>query len=114
MRPVSPTVESQLLEFLSDRREEMAEFLATLVTSESPTLEPEAQEPTQRSLAGTLESLGMRVRKFAGRKSGGMLLADPADRTRRLPIPMLIGHSDTVWPIGTITEMPVRREDGRL
>ncbi|MCL7976280.1 MAG: M20 family metallopeptidase [marine benthic group bacterium] len=114
MRPVSPTVESQLLEFLSDRREEMAEFLATLVTSESPTLEPEAQEPTQRSLAGKLESLGMRVRKFAGRKSGGMLLAVPADRTRRLPMQMLIGHSDTVWPIGTITEMPVRREDGRL
>ena len=27
---------------------------------------------------------------------------------------MMIGHSDTVWPIGTIAEMPVRREDGRL
>ncbi len=114
MKPVSPTRESQLLDYLSGRREDMADFLATLVESESPTLEPESQVTTQRLLAGRLEDLGMRVRRFSGRTSGGMLLALPARRPRRLPVQLLIGHSDTVWPIGTIAGMPVRREDGRL
>ena len=27
---------------------------------------------------------------------------------------LLLGHFDTVWPIGTIATMPVHREDDRL
>jgi glutamate carboxypeptidase len=112
--PVSATLESRIREHLAERREEMAGLLSTLVASESPTLEPDTQATTQRLLAGRLEAAGMRVRKVEGQTSGGMLLATPSDRTRRRPLQLLIGHSDTVWPMGTITQMPVRREEGRL
>jgi glutamate carboxypeptidase len=104
----------RIRDYLSDRREEMADLLATLVASESPTLEPETQAAAQRVLTERLEGAGLKVRKIPGRISGGMLLAAPADRIRRIPLQVLIGHSDTVWPTGTISEMPVRREDGRL
>ena len=30
------------------------------------------------------------------------------------PVQLLVGHSDTVWPLGTVSQMPVRVHDGTL
>jgi len=92
----------------------MAAALARLVELESPTLDPESQRAPQRMLTGLLRAAGHRVRRIPGRRSGGMLLATPEERVRGRPIQLLIGHSDTVWPGGTIATMPVRTENGRL
>jgi glutamate carboxypeptidase len=92
----------------------MVDFLTRLVASESPTLEPKTQAAALQMLTERLEGAGLSVRNYAGRTSGGMLLAAPAHRVRRIPLQLVIGHCDTVWPIGTIEEMRVRREEGRL
>jgi len=92
----------------------MVEFLIQLVEAESPTVDPDSQRVPQQLLTERLESLGFRVRRYPGETSGGMLLARPADRVRGSPIQLLIGHSDTVWPSGTIADMPARTEDGRV
>jgi len=108
------SVAERIREHLSARQTEMAEFLTRLVEAESPTVDPESQRAPQRLLADRLESLDFRVRHYPGETSGGMLLARPAERERGGPIQVLIGHSDTVWPSGTIAEMPACLEGGRL
>ena len=65
-------------------------------------------------LASELEECGLIVRRYRGRVSGGMLLARPRERARRVPLQMLVGHCDTVWPLGTVREMPVRVEGETL
>ncbi|MGE0159583.1 MAG: M20/M25/M40 family metallo-hydrolase [Gemmatimonadales bacterium] len=101
-----------LLEYLEERRDEMVDLLLALATLESPTDVPEAQVPVQAILTRALEERGMHVRKVAGRLTGGLLYARPRRRVRHRPAQLLIGHSDTVWPIGTTTTMPVAVENG--
>ena len=47
-----------------------------------------------------------------GRRSGGHLYARPEWRGRRTPAQLLLGDCDTVWPLGTLAEMPVEVKDG--
>jgi len=92
----------------------MVEFLLELVEAESPTLDPDSQSVPQIRLTRRLEAAGYAVRRLAGRVSGGTLLARPRDRARGRPVQVLIGHCDTVWPRGTIREMPPHLSNGRL
>ncbi|MDT8320471.1 MAG: M20 family metallopeptidase, partial [Xanthomonadales bacterium] len=57
-----------------------------------------------------LEALGFRVRRLPGHRSGGMLYARPATRRRGAPAQLLLGHYDTVWPLGSLTDMPFDHE----
>ncbi len=92
----------------------MASLLDRLSREESPSLEPKAHGGTFVILAAELEGLGFRVRRLRGRGTGDHLYARPARRARGAPRQLLVGHLDTVWPLGTLEEMPVRRDDGRL
>ena len=58
--------------------------------------------------------LGVRCRHIAGRETGGHLFAVPERRERGRPAQLLIGHSDTVWPLGTLESMPVVVENGTV
>ena len=101
-----------LLEHLESRKQAMVDLLVEIASIESPTDEPATQEPVQQQLAAALEQQGFRVRKIPGRRTGGHLYARPHGRERGRPGQLLIGHSDTVWPVGTLRAMPVRVEDG--
>jgi glutamate carboxypeptidase len=57
-------------------------------------------------LAGNLDSLDFDVRYVAGEATGGYLLARPHDSDAGKDFQLLLGHCDTVWPIGTIESMP--------
>lgn len=94
------------------RRDGFLELLRDLVEIESPTTSPETQRAAFDRLAEGLESAGLHARIFSGDSSGGMLLAYPEERDRDAPLQLLVGHTDTVWPIGTLDRMPFRVEDG--
>ena len=49
-----------------------------------------------------------------GEKTGGYLYARPQNRNRELPLQLLIGHCDTVWPKNTLKKMPISTLDGKL
>lgn len=95
-------------------RDEFVGFLSDLAVIESPTDHPETQAAVQAVLADALRDLGYEVRILPGRTTGGHLYARRAGRDRSRPSQLLVGHTDTVWPLGTLREMPVRIEDGRL
>jgi glutamate carboxypeptidase len=95
-------------------KDEFVDFLSRLVGIESPTDHPDTQRSVHTFLGPELESLGFDVRVIPGRVSGGHLYARPRGRRRHRPSQLLIGHSDTVWPLDTLGRMPVRVVDGRL
>ena len=115
-RPPDRLVEeaSITLAHVRGMRDEFVAFLSRLASLESPTDHPETQAPVQRLLGAMLQDLGYDVRIIPGRGTGGHLYARPARRDRRRPNQMLVGHTDTVWPIGTLEQMPVKVVEGRL
>ena len=110
MRPSPP----EILATLRRDEEPMVDFLARLAAAESPTSEPAAQSEAFRLLADELEALGFAVRALPGDGFGPHLYARPRARRRGAPTQLLVGHLDTVWPVGTLEGMPVRREGDRL
>ncbi|HSN88365.1 MAG TPA: M20 family metallopeptidase [Thermoanaerobaculia bacterium] len=104
----------KLLAHLRERRDEMGGLLRDLALLESPSLVPGSQEPVFALLAAELTRSGYRVRRLPGKTSGGQIWAVPRERRRGRPAQLLLGHCDTVWPLGTLASMPVEIRDGRL
>ncbi|MGR9106393.1 MAG: M20 family metallopeptidase [Gammaproteobacteria bacterium] len=99
---------------LKEHSEGMASMLARLVEMETPSTVPESQRAILDLLSAELGALDFRVRRIPGRKSGGHLFARPQNRGRKRPAQLLLGHCDTVWPIGTLKEMPLTIQNGIL
>jgi glutamate carboxypeptidase len=104
----------RILDYLRAHRQAMVELLERLALAESPSDDRAAVGPVLAMLSQELERCGMAVHRYRGRVSGGWLLARPRGRVRHRPLQLLVGHCDTVWPLGTIREMPVRVEDETL
>lgn len=103
-----------LVEHLEGSRDRMVEMLVAVTALESPTDVAESQEPVQRVFSAALAELGYAVRRIPARECGGHLYARPAERVRGRPGQLIVGHTDTVWPIGTLASMPVAIEDGQV
>jgi glutamate carboxypeptidase len=103
-----------LLRWLDAHRQEMVELLMQLARAESPSLDPETQRGPFRILASELERVDFVVRAVRNGEVGDHLYSRPRQRCRGHPRQLLIGHMDTVWPVGTLTEMPLREKNGQL
>lgn len=110
--PTPADTAARVLEHLQGRREAMVDLLRRLTEIESPTREPETQARIQDVLAERLRGAGFRTRRIPGRETGGHLFGRP--RGRGCPFQLVLGHSDTVWPLGTLEEMPIERDGDRL
>ncbi len=98
--------------FLESHHERIIHFLKDLVSLESPSNEIERQHKILNFLKFKFEDIGYRVILVPGKKTGGYLYARPIERDRILPLQLLIGHCDTVWPAETIKNMPISYEKG--
>ena len=97
---------SDILQYLQGQREEMIRLLESMVRVESPSDEPGTQHEIREIIATELGQLGFRVYRIPGRNSGGMLYASYPTRTRGAKAQLMLGHYDTVWPLGTLENMP--------
>jgi glutamate carboxypeptidase len=102
----------EILAYLEDQVDAMVEMLVDLASHESPSDVPESQVGVQSQLTDVLQELDFRIRHVPGRKTGGHLFAVPINRDRDMPVQLLVGHTDTVWPLGTTDSMPVVIENG--
>jgi len=82
-----------------------------MTVAESPSTVTAAQHDIREIIAAELQKLGYLVHRIPGHNSGGMLHARPAGRRRKEPAQLLLGHYDTVWPLGTLAEMPFETDD---
>jgi glutamate carboxypeptidase len=104
---------SDILEYLQSKRQDMIELLKHMAEAESPSDVPSAQHDIREIIINRLQILGYRAWRIPGHLSGGMLYARPARRQRGAPAQLMLGHYDTVWPLGTLNDMPFV-EDGEV
>src|SRR5687768_6398149 len=91
----------------------MVRLLSRFVCAESPTDSKPATDLFGRMVATEWKRLGARVEFVRQKKAGDHLrVAWAANPTRGRQI-LLLGHLDTVYPLGTLTTMPFRVERGR-
>lgn len=93
----------------------LLELARTLVAAESPSDQKAAVDACVALAADRVKALGGRVKLHRQRAYGDVLEArfgtkakSAADRI------LLLGHLDTVWPVGTLKKMPCRIGEGRL
>ena len=101
----------EVLGYLREQEQALVGFLERLALAESPTAEPASQDEVLRTLSGVLTEIGYATWRVPGRRSGGHLYTRP-ERRRCAAAQLLLGHCDTVWPLGTLAEMPVEVKDG--
>jgi glutamate carboxypeptidase len=102
----------RIVDYLHEEKPGMVEFLRRLVVMESPSLEPTAQKQVFSLIADKLGNLGYEARLLSGERSGGHLYVRPRQRVRGQAAQLLLGHCDTVWPLGTLTKMPLEITNG--
>ena len=102
------------LAFAEAKQPAIVAFIGELARCESPSDQPQAVNRFVNLLADRLDGtssvktlpggrFGNHLRcefKLPGAKAGGKIL--------------VLAHSDTVWPLGTLAHMPIREEQGRL
>jgi glutamate carboxypeptidase len=105
-----PTIIS-LRDFCRDERPWLLETIEALVSLESPTTDKAAVDRCGRALAARLEAIGGRVSRLPRVDRGDHLLAEFGCGSSQI---LLLGHFDTVWPVGQLERMPLVRSNGRL
>jgi glutamate carboxypeptidase len=103
-------VGAERLALARSRGREMASLLRELVEIESPSDSPAGVAALAERLASELREMGLLVQLLPVPGAGPILRAS---RGAGRPV-MLLGHLDTVWPIGTLAARPVRLEGERL
>lgn len=81
-----------------------------LAEHESPSTDRAALEACAGAVAARCREAGAAVRREPGREADHVLAEWPG---RGRPV-LLLGHFDTVWPVGQLARMPVRIAEGRL
>jgi len=103
-----------LLGAVADRSGWMIETLRQLVEVESPSDDKAAVDRAVETTADLARRLGGRVKLHKQKEFGDILqLRFGLARSSRKPV-LLLGHLDTVWPLGTLGGMPWREKDGRF
>ena len=100
------------------RRKEQAllELTKRLVEAESPSDLKNAVDECMEMVAAHAKALGGRIKLYRQRAFGNVLEArfGAKSRTGAAGRILLLGHLDTVWPLGTLKTMPCRLSEGRL
>jgi glutamate carboxypeptidase len=98
----------------------LLQFIRRLVESESPSTDKAAVDLCVGLTASHAKTVGGRVKLHRQHEFGNVLEARFGPRTqsnRKTPTAppiLLLGHLDTVWPVGTLRSMPCRIAEGRL
>jgi len=101
----------EILDFCTDQHDWLIETMEALVRLESPTTDKAAVDRCGRELEGRLRALGGRVTRIPQTAVGDHVRAEFGRGDEQI---LLLGHLDTVWPVGQIARMPLTRRDGCL
>ncbi|MFN8471260.1 MAG: M20 family metallopeptidase [Anaerolineae bacterium] len=106
---------ADLADYVARHQDEMVRLLQSLVEHESPTAQT-AEEKAHSDrlaefLAGVIAGYGADVERIPQPKRGDHLVARWGEGAR--PV-LILAHYDTVWPLGTLREMPFAQDRGKL
>jgi glutamate carboxypeptidase len=103
----------QRLRELEVKQNAMVETIRQFAEIESPSDDKGACDRMSEFLAQRFAGLGGSAHFHQAEKNGNNLQIDFAGRNAEQPV-LLLGHFDTVYPIGTLAKMPCHVADGRL
>ena len=96
----------RILNYVHDQRIEFVDLLRTLVEAESPSTYPDSHIQVTSVLVAQLHALDFKVLLPHSRITGRHIYARPEPKKKGTPAQLMVGHYDTVWPIGTVAERP--------
>ena len=99
---------ARVLDYVLDRQHAFTSLTRDLVEAESPSAHPETHDDVRRILRLALASVGYESREAGAPGAPRHVYARPAERMRGSPSQLVVGHFDTVWPVGTLEERPFR------
>jgi glutamate carboxypeptidase len=108
-----PSETANRLRFFTERKEAITETIRQLVEIESPSDHKPAVDQLGALLAGRFEKIGGHAKFHRVPNFGDHLQVDFSGARNGKPL-LLLGHIDTVYPMGTLSTMPCRVADGRL
>jgi glutamate carboxypeptidase len=101
------------LRYFSKHQDRMVVTIRELVEIESPSDNKQAVDRIAAVLATKFEALGGRTQLHRSRDFGDSLQIDFAGDANQRPV-LLLGHYDTVYPLGALANMTCKIENGRL
>jgi len=96
----------RILQYVQDQQPAVVDLLHHMVDAESPSSRPETHRLIISVLTESLISLGFKIRVPRANNLHRHIYARRNDRTRNQPAQLLLGHLDTVWPLGTTAKRP--------
>jgi glutamate carboxypeptidase len=103
-----------ILNAVDQKKGWLHDTLRELVKQESPSEDRQAVNAAVSLVELWSRNMGGRARRHKQRQFGDVLeLRFGPARSRHKPV-LLLGHLDTVWPLGTLKTMPWRQAEGRL
>jgi glutamate carboxypeptidase len=114
--PAVPVPMRTLLAGARRKQRAQLELIRELVRAESPSDNKAAVDACMALAAAHARRLGGRVKRHRQHDFGDVLEArfGPKSRSGKAHRVLLLGHLDTVWPLGTLEAMPCRASGGRL
>jgi glutamate carboxypeptidase len=103
----------QRLQYFEQHRDHMVDTIRRLVEIESPSDNKQAVDRCSAFAAEEFAACGGRAQFHRVSDFGNHLQVDFPGETQQKPV-LLLGHYDTVYPLGTLTTMPCRVGNGRL
>jgi glutamate carboxypeptidase len=111
-KPSDPLWSDRLLYFEA-RQEKIVQTIREFVEIESPSDHKPAADRMGAFLAGYFEAVGGHAHVHRSADFGDSVQIDFPGRDTEKPV-LLLGHFDTVYPLGTLATMPCQVDDGRL
>lgn len=113
VRVQSPVPWAERLGYFESRQDALLKTIREFVEIESPSDSKPATDRIGAYLAQRFASLGGRPHLHRAEEYGDNLQVAFPGTADTKPV-LLLGHFDTVYPLGTLPNMPFRIEDGRL
>jgi glutamate carboxypeptidase len=106
-------MQTDLLAAVDRRQPQMLDMLRQLVNLESPTEEWAAVNRCVSAVEGWIKASGGKSQRSRQKSAGDLLVGRFGPASGGAKPLMLLGHLDTVWPLGTLKKMPFRVARGR-
>jgi len=111
--PSKATGRPDRLKYFEERLDAMVESIREFAELESPSDNKLAADRMGTLLAGRFQAIGGNARVHRAEDYADSIQINFPGREKMKPV-LLLGHFDTVYPMGTLATMPCRVSDGRL
>jgi glutamate carboxypeptidase len=102
----------EIITKVAAKQDEILAYLSRIVEMESPSHEKSHVDAVIDVLESSYRKIGFTTRRIEEDRFGNHLVADL--NGEKGPRVLLVGHADTVYPLGTLRQMPLKREANRL